>query len=191
MKYRVKNVIPLIGCLDVCILLIFINKIGVDNKKTLVNCVKDLYRMGFTSPVSGNHSFKVRNKKWMWITPSGIPRYNLHEEDLVKVNLETGKTLGRLKPSIECNMHKSIYKKLRKANAIVHTHSPYAPGIAISAIDKFQHIIEEAKIVVGNPVLISNKPSGSAGLANLVSEEFGHGGENLRVSKNILAHSSS
>ena len=49
MKYRVKNVIPLIGCLDVCILLIFINKIGVDNKKTLVNCVKDLYRMGFTS----------------------------------------------------------------------------------------------------------------------------------------------
>jgi len=36
----------------------------------------------------------------MWITPSGIPRYNLHEEDLVKVNLETGKTIGRLKPSI-------------------------------------------------------------------------------------------
>ena len=85
----------------------------------------------------------------MWITPSGIPRYNLHEEDLVKVNLETGKTLGRLKPSIEWYMHVSIYKKLEKANAIVHTHSPYTLGIAISVIDKFQHIIEEAKIVVG------------------------------------------
>ncbi len=65
--------------------------------------------MGFTSPVSGNHSFRVLNKKWMWITPSGIPRYNLHEEDLVKVHLETRKTLGRLKPSIEWHMHVSIY----------------------------------------------------------------------------------
>jgi len=48
-------------------------------------------------PVSGNHSFRV--KKMDVDTPSGIPRYNLHEEDLVKVNLETGKTLERLKPS--------------------------------------------------------------------------------------------
>jgi L-fuculose-phosphate aldolase len=81
--------------------------------------------MGFTSPVSDNHSFRVLNKKWMWITPSGIPRNNLHEEDLVKVNLYTGKTLGRLKPSTEWYMHVSIYKKLVKANTIVHTQSIY------------------------------------------------------------------
>ena len=124
----------------VCIVLIS-NKIGVDNKKTLVNCVKDLYRMGFT------HGFRVRNKKWMWITPSGIPRYNLHA-------------------TLACNRH---------------THSPYTLGIAISVIGKFQHIIEEAKIVVGNPVLISNKPSRPADLANLVSEAFRHGGEYLRA----------
>ncbi|MGA9154630.1 MAG: hypothetical protein WBZ36_28950 [Candidatus Nitrosopolaris sp.] len=36
---------------------------------------------------------------------------------------------------------------------------PFTLGIAVSVIDKFQHIIEEGKIVVGNPVLISNKPS--------------------------------
>jgi L-fuculose-phosphate aldolase len=136
--------------------------------------------MGFTSPVSGNHSFRVRNKKWMWITPSGIPRYNLHEENLVKVHLETGKILGRLKPSIEWYMHVSIYKKLGTANAIVHTHSPYTLGIAISG-DKFQHIIEEAKIIVVNPVIISNKPSGSAELAHLVLEAFRPGGDDLRA----------
>ena len=48
-------------------------------------------------------------------------------------------------------VYASIYKKLGKASAIVHTHSPYTLGIAISVIDKFQHIIEEAQIVVGNP----------------------------------------
>jgi ribulose-5-phosphate 4-epimerase/fuculose-1-phosphate aldolase len=78
-------------------------------------------------------------------------------------------------------MHVSIYNKLGKANAIVHTHSPYTNGIAISVIDEFQHIIEEAKIVVGNPVLIPNRPPGSAELANLVSEAFGHGDKNLTV----------
>jgi hypothetical protein len=78
-------------------------------------------------------------------------------------------------------MHTSIYKKLGKANTIVHTHSPYTLGTAMSVIDKFQHIIEEAKIVVGNPVIISNEPSCSADLANLVSKAFAHGGEDLRV----------
>ena len=136
--------------------------------------------MGFTSPVSGNHSIRIQDKKWMWITPSGIPRYNLQEEDLVRVHLETGKTLGRLKPSIEWYMHVSIYKKLGKVNAIVHTHSPYTLGIAIS-VTKFQHIIEEAKIIVGNPVIIPNKPSGSTELANIVSEAFGHGCEKVRA----------
>ncbi len=152
----------------------------MDDKETLVNCVKDLYRMGLTSPVSGNHSIRIQHKKWMWITPSGIPRYNLREEDLVKVHLETGKTLGRVIPSIEWYMHVSIYKKLGKVNAIVHTHSPYTLGIAISVI-KFQHIIEEAKIVVGNPVIIPNKPSGSTELANLVSEAFRNSGEKIRA----------
>jgi L-fuculose-phosphate aldolase len=157
------------------------NRTDPNNKKILVDCVKDLYRMGFTSPVSGNHSIRIENKKWMWITPSGIPRYNLQEEDLVKVHLETGKNLGRLKPSIEWQMHVSIYKKLGKANAIVHTHSPYTLGIAISELDKFQHIIEEAKIVVGNPVIIQNKPSGSTELATIVSDAFGQDGENIRA----------
>jgi ribulose-5-phosphate 4-epimerase/fuculose-1-phosphate aldolase len=68
-------------------------------------------------------------------------------------------------------MHVSIYDKLSKVNAIVHTHSPYTLAAAIS-IDEFQHIIEEAKIVVGNPVIIANKPSGSLELAETVSNAF-------------------
>ena len=127
--------------------------------------------MGFTSPVSGNHSIRIQDK-WMWITPSSIPRYTLKEKDLVKVHLESGKTdSSESKPSIEWRMHVSIYNKLSKVNAIVHTHSPYTLAAAIS-IDEFQHIIEEAKIVVGNPVIIPNEPSGSLELAETVSNAF-------------------
>ena len=140
--------------------------------------------MGLTSSVSGNHSIRIQGKKWMWITPSGIPRYNLQEKDLVKVHLETDRTVSRsnssnsnsakLKPSIEWHMHASIYNKLSNVNAVVHTHSPHTLAIAIS-VNEFQHIIEEAKIVVGNPVIIPNKPSGSIELASIVSNAFFEG----------------
>ena len=138
--------------------------------------------MGFTSPVSGNHSIRIpKNESWMWITPSGIPRYHLKEKDLIKVNLENGSTISNgVKPSIEWYMHASIYNKIKTIKAIVHTHSPYTLGIAISE-EKFYHIIEESKIVVRNPIIIPNKPSGSTELANIVSEAFGQGSGNTRA----------
>jgi L-fuculose-phosphate aldolase len=89
---------------------------------------------------------------------------------LVKVHLKTGKPSSNIRPSIEFNLHRNIYNKRHDVNAIVHTHSPFTIGISISS--KFRHIIEEAQIVVGEPVIISNKPSGSNDLAESVSLEF-------------------
>lgn len=125
--------------------------------------------MGLTTSISGNHSIRFRNGL-MWITPSGIPRYKIHPNHLVKVNLKTSKVLGNIRPSIELNLHRNIYNKRQDVNAIVHTHSPFTIGISISS--KFQHVIEEAKIVVGQPVIISNEPSGSNELAESVSDAF-------------------
>jgi ribulose-5-phosphate 4-epimerase/fuculose-1-phosphate aldolase len=135
--------------------------------------------MGYTSSVSGNHSIRLKNRSWMLITPSGIPRYEMKDKDLVKVNLHTEKIVGLRKPSIEWHMHALIYKSISTINAIIHTHSPYTLAIAISA-EKFQHIIEEAKIVVGDPIVIANKPSGSIALANMVSKIF-ENEENVRA----------
>jgi L-fuculose-phosphate aldolase len=106
----------------------------------------------------------------MWITPSGISRYKMKANYLVKVNLKTGEIFGNISPSIEFNLHRNIYNKRNDVNAIVHTHSPFTIGVSISS--KFRHVIEEAKIVVGEPVMIPNKPSGSNDLAESVSLAF-------------------
>jgi L-fuculose-phosphate aldolase len=127
--------------------------------------------MGLTTSISGNHSIRAGSS--MWITPSGILRYKMRASDLVKVELKTGKAIGRSRPSIELGMHRSIYNVCPDVNAIVHTHSPFTIGISIST--KFRHVIEEAKIVLGNPVVIPNRPSGSAELAKAVADEFGKG----------------
>lgn len=125
--------------------------------------------MGLTTSVSGNHSIRFRNK-WMWITPSGVSRYKIDSNHLVRVHLRTSKAFGNIRPSIELNLHRNIYKTRQDVNAIVHTHSPFTIGVSISS--KFRHVIEEAKIVVGQPVVIPNKPSGSKDLAESVSAAF-------------------
>ncbi|HEY7734790.1 MAG TPA: class II aldolase/adducin family protein [Nitrososphaera sp.] len=142
------------------------------SKQDLVDCVAGLYAMGLTTSISGNHSMRT-GPNWMWITPSGIPRYSIRKTDLVKVHLRTGKVLGRMKPSIELGMHREIYNVAPDVNAVVHTHSPFTIGVSISA--EFRHVIEEARIVVGTPVVIANKPSGSKDLAESVARQFALG----------------
>jgi L-fuculose-phosphate aldolase len=129
-----------------------------------------MYAMGLTTSISGNHSIRAGSS--MWITPSGVPRYLMRTGDLVRVNLKTGRPAAR-KPSIELEMHRGIYVARLDINAILHTHSPFTIGVSVSS--KFRRVIEEAKIVVGDPAVIANRPSGSTELAKAVSEEFARG----------------
>jgi L-fuculose-phosphate aldolase len=142
------------------------------SKRELVECVKSLYTMGLTTSVSGNQSVRVRDR-WMWITPSGVPRYRMRADDLVRIDLKTGKVVAGRKPSMELNMHMDIYSSRPDINAIVHAHSPFTIGISISS--EFRQVIEEAKIVVGELAVIANRPSGSIELAEAVSVEFKKG----------------
>jgi L-fuculose-phosphate aldolase len=142
------------------------------SKRDLVECVKSLYTIGLTTSVSGNHSVRVRDR-WMWITPSGVPRYRMRADDLVRIDLKTGKVVAGRKPSMELNMHMDIYSSRPDINAILHAHSPFTIGISISS--EFRQVIEEAKIVVGEPAVITNRPSGSIELAEAVSVEFKKG----------------
>ena len=137
-------------------------------KAELVTCVKDLYTLGLNTAISGNHSVRFE-KIWMWITPSEIPRYKMKTKDLIKINLKTNAITGKHRPSREWVMHKRIYEN-SDANAIVHCHSPFTLGVSISS--NFKKIIEEADIIVGDPIIMDNIPSGSVDLASIVSKCF-------------------
>lgn len=130
-----------------------------------------MYSAGLTTSVSGNQS--VRTGQDMWITPSGIPRYKMRASDLVRVAVGTGQVKGKGKPSREEGMHRRIYLESRGIRSIVHTHSPFT--LAVASASEFIHIIEEAKIIVGKPTVIDNRPSGSSALADAVAAEFAAG----------------
>lgn len=66
------------------------------------------------------------------ITPTGLPYEELVPDDLVICNLSGEVISGKWVLSSEWPFHAAIYKARNDVNAIVHSHSPYAAGLACS-----------------------------------------------------------
>ncbi len=75
----------------------------------------------------GNVSAVDRENGRVAIKPSGVNYEELAPEDMVIVDLKTGKVLeGSLKPSSDTPTHLELYRQFKDIGSIVHTHSPNA-----------------------------------------------------------------
>lgn len=75
----------------------------------------------------GNVSEIDRENSVIGIKPSGVKYEDLTPQDIVIVDLETGKVVeGNLKPSSDTETHLEIYRKFENVGGIVHTHSQWA-----------------------------------------------------------------
>jgi L-fuculose-phosphate aldolase len=63
------------------------------------------------------------------VTPSGLPYADTKPADIVAIALD-GTAHGTRTPSSEWRFHRDIYAQRHDANAIVHTHSPFATSLA-------------------------------------------------------------
>ena len=83
----------------------------------------------------GNVSGLDREKGLMAIKPSGVEYSNLTPDEMVVVELDTGKTVeGKLNPSSDYKTHLELYKSFSKIGGIVHTHSKWATVFAQSML---------------------------------------------------------
>ena len=79
----------------------------------------------------GNVSGIDREQRLVVIKPSGVSYDDMKAEDMVVVELETGKKVeGRLKPSSDTATHIELYKVFPNIGGIVHTHSRWATTFA-------------------------------------------------------------
>jgi L-ribulose-5-phosphate 4-epimerase len=75
----------------------------------------------------GNVSGINRDQGLMVIKPSGMAYEDMRAEDMVVVDMETGKPVeGRLNPSSDTPTHIELYKAFINIGGIVHTHSRWA-----------------------------------------------------------------
>ncbi len=86
---------------------------------------------GLVTMHSGNASGLDRPSGRLVIKPSGVDYDKLTPEDLVEVDLETGRAIeSRLRPSVDLAHHLFLYRHLADIGGIVHTHSNYATAFA-------------------------------------------------------------
>ena len=86
-----------------------------------------LPRHGLVVFTWGNVSGIDRERGLVVIKPSGVSYEDMKADDMVVVELETGKTVeGNLKPSSDTATHLELYKAFPNIGGIVHTHSRWA-----------------------------------------------------------------
>ncbi|MEE3662797.1 L-ribulose-5-phosphate 4-epimerase [Brenneria sp. g21c3] len=88
----------------------------------------------------GNVSGVDRQNGLMVIKPSGVEYHTMKADDMVVVELESGKVVeGEKKPSSDTDTHRVLYLAFPEIGGIVHTHSRHATiwaqaGAAITAL---------------------------------------------------------
>ena len=79
----------------------------------------------------GNVSGIERKQGLIVIKPSGVSYDDMKADDMVVVEMETGKVAeGNLKPSSDTPTHLELYKAFSNIGGIVHTHSRWATSFA-------------------------------------------------------------
>lgn len=113
----------------------------------VVRTAQSMAARGLSPVRSGNVSVRSDvDANYFLITPTGLDYGNLSPADIVLVSLDGDVAADQLKPSSEWHMHAAIYKDRSEANAIVHTHSPFATAIACThrGIPPFHYMVAVA-----------------------------------------------
>ncbi|MDE5876837.1 MAG: L-ribulose-5-phosphate 4-epimerase [Muribaculaceae bacterium] len=96
----------------------------------------DLVKHGLVIFTWGNVSGIDRERGLVVIKPSGVSYDDMRAEDMVVVDLTTGKVVeGDLRPSSDTPTHLAIYRAFPEVGGVVHTHSTYATAWAQAGID--------------------------------------------------------
>ena len=100
-------------------------------KKEVFEANMLLPKYGLITFTWGNVSGVDREKGLMVIKPSGVEYDTMKAEDMVVVDLKTGKKVdGDLNPSSDTDTHVALYNAFSDIKGVVHTHSRWATTFA-------------------------------------------------------------
>lgn len=107
-----------------------------------------IYEKGFVTATDGNVSARLANGNIL-ITPSGLNKGRVTENDLVEVKADGRPVTMSRKPSTELDMHLFIYRERSDVLAIVHAHPTYATGFATARISLNECLFPEVIVGLG------------------------------------------
>lgn len=145
-------------------------------REDIVNVMRNLYRRGLVSALSGNASIRVPDTNCIWITPSGIFKGGLTVDDLVKIDLEGNVIEGFRRPSSEWRFHVAIYNARPDINAVIHAHNPVTVAFSLSGLRLDESLLSEVMYFIKRIEYIPLVEPGTETLAKLVADRVSRGG---------------
>ncbi len=132
--------------------------------------MRRLYNHGLTTTSGGNISLRISDELLL-ITPSATDKGRMRWREVAIMTIFGENLTPELKPSIETEMHISIYKKNKDVDAIVHAHPVYASSFTAMKSKINTSLTAEACAILGEPVMVPYALMGTGELAQIVSEK--------------------
>jgi L-fuculose-phosphate aldolase len=161
-----------------------------DERKEVARFMRRLYRRGLTTTSGGNISLRVSDDIIV-ITPSATDKGRMRWREVGIMNISGKNLTPELKPSIEFEMHLSIFRKKKDIKAIVHAHPVCASAFTAMKSKINTCLTAEACAILGNPVVVPYALMGTRELASVTAEHIMHSDILLLENHGILTTGSS
>jgi len=149
-----------------------------EERKEVARFMRRLYRQGLTTTSGGNISCRTSDDIII-ITPSSTDKGRMKWKEVGIMTIIGENLTPDLKPSIESEMHLSIYRKKKEIRAIVHAHPVYASAYTAMKCTIDTNLTAEAKAICGDPCFVPYALMGTKELASLASECISKGSDIL------------
>jgi L-fuculose-phosphate aldolase len=132
-------------------------------KRDIVDVCRKIDARAYVGGRDGNISVRISERSIV-ITPSGVRKGDVREEDLILVDRAGRRIEGRGRPSTETGMHLRIYDLRPDVRAVVHAHPPVATGFAAAGVALSDCVLPEVIVGLGQVPLARYATPGTTAL---------------------------
>ena len=117
-------------------------------RRDIIEAGKRMYIRGFANGNDGNLSARISDNEVI-ATPTAVSKGFMHEDDLIKVDMDGNVLSGKLKPSSEIKLHLEIYKSAPDMAAVCHAHPPISTTFAAAGQPLDKAFLQESVVQLG------------------------------------------
>ncbi len=120
-----------------------------DLRQAIVECGRICYERRLLASNDGNISVRIGDER-MLITPAGMSKGRMREDDLLLLNLDGGVLFAKdgRRPSSETPMHLEVYKQRPDVRAVLHAHPVFATTLTVAGFPFPNNVLPEVLLTL-------------------------------------------
>lgn len=118
-------------------------------RRQMIFFCRMLYDRGLLAATDGNLSARFGPEQLL-ITPSGVSKATVREEQLVVIDFQGNLVAGTGKPSSEIRMHLACYLCRPELGAVIHAHPPTGVALTLAGVSLAHCVMPEVVLTFGH-----------------------------------------